>query len=123
MWKTEFSVRRLAGGVGQIRSEGQNKKALIAGLALIVAVVFAEYVWSMSAVELAVREVKKLSPREARELLGWLNARRANETLARRRSRTSGRKMKVRQSMKKLKAWQNSIRFTTDWEPPRMPDA
>jgi hypothetical protein len=24
--------------------------------------------------------------------------------------------------MQKLKAWQDSIRFTTDWQPPRMPD-
>jgi hypothetical protein len=28
----------------------------------------------------------------------------------------------ARQRMKKLKAWQDSVRLTTDWEPPRMPD-
>jgi hypothetical protein len=37
-------------------------------------------------------------------------------------ARTSRRKTTARRSMQKLKAWQNSIRFTTDWQPPRMPD-
>jgi hypothetical protein len=32
----------------------------------------------MSAVEVAVKKVKKLSDRQARELLGWLDARQAN---------------------------------------------
>jgi len=76
----------------------------------------------MSTVELAVRKVKKLSGRQARELLGWLNARHAQETPRRKPARGLRRKARVRRSMRALKAWQDSIRFTTDWEPPRMPD-
>ena len=34
----------------------------------------------MTAVELAVRKVKKLSAHQAKELLGWLTARQSNET-------------------------------------------
>lgn len=74
----------------------------------------------MSTIELAVRKVKKLSARQARELLGWLTARQPNGTAQ--PSRESRRKTTARRSMKKLKAWQNSVRFTTDWQPPRMPD-
>jgi hypothetical protein len=51
----------------------------------------------MSAVELTMREVKKLS-------VAWQ------------------RKARIRRSMQKLKTWQDSVRFTTDWQPPRMPD-
>jgi hypothetical protein len=76
----------------------------------------------MSAVELAVRKVKKLSARQAQELLGWLDARQPNGTAVKLPPRTARRKAKIRQSMKKLKAWQDSVRFTTDWQPPRMPD-
>jgi hypothetical protein len=77
----------------------------------------------MSAVELAVRKVKKLSAPQARELLGWLDARQANGTaVKKRRSQPWWRKGTARQRMKKLKAWQDSVRLTTDWEPPRMPD-
>ena len=76
----------------------------------------------MSTVELAVRKVKKLSARQARELLGWLAERQSNGTSRKQPSKTSRRKPKVRRSMQKLKAWQDSIRFTTDWQPPRMPD-
>jgi hypothetical protein len=76
----------------------------------------------MSTVELAVRKVKKLSARQARELLGWLDARQANGTAPKERSRSSRPKGAVRRSMQKLKAWQDSVRGTTDWEPPRMPD-
>jgi hypothetical protein len=74
----------------------------------------------MSSVELAVKKVKKLSSSQATELLGWLAARQPNST--RRLSKTARRKSAVRSSMKKLKTWQDSVRFTTDWEPPRMPD-
>jgi len=74
----------------------------------------------MSTIELAVRKVKKLSAREAKELLGWLTARQPNGTAQ--QSRESRRKTTARRSMKKLKAWQDSVRFTTDWQPPRMPD-
>jgi hypothetical protein len=77
-------------------------------------------VTSMSAVELAVRKVKKLSARQARELLGWLTARQRNG--AKQTSRTSRRKTTARRSMQKLKAWQDSVRGTTNWTPPRMPD-
>ena len=76
----------------------------------------------MSTVELAVSKVKKLSDRQARELLGWLAERPSNGTPRKQPFRTPRRKAKTRRSMRKLKAWQDSIRFTTDWEPPRMPD-
>jgi hypothetical protein len=76
----------------------------------------------MSAVELAVRKVKKLSAHQARELLGWLTARQPNGTSLKQSARTSRRKTTARRSMQKLKAWQESVRGTTDWQPPRMPD-
>lgn len=76
----------------------------------------------MSTVELALRKVKKLSDHQARELLGWLSKRKSNETSLKQPSRTSRHKPKDRPSMQKLKAWQDSVRFTTDWQPPRMPD-
>jgi hypothetical protein len=75
----------------------------------------------MSAVELAVKKVKKLSARQARELLGWLTTRQPKGT-ALKQSRTLRRKATARRSMQKLKAWQDSVRGTTDWTPPRMPD-
>jgi len=76
----------------------------------------------MSAVELAVNRVKKLSASQARELLGWLDGRKASGTVAKRRSQPWWRKGTPQQRMKKLKAWEDSVRLTTDWEPPRMPD-
>jgi hypothetical protein len=76
----------------------------------------------MSTVELAVKKVKELSVPQARELLGWLEARQCNGTAAKRRPRPRWRKGTARQRMKKLKAWHDSVRGTTDWEPPRMPD-
>ncbi len=76
----------------------------------------------MSAVELAVKKVKKLSAKQARELLGWLNTHQPNGPALKKPTRKPRRKAAVLRSMKKLKAWQDSIRFTTDWEPPRMPD-
>lgn len=79
-------------------------------------------VYGMSAVELAVKKVKKLSASQARELLGWLDKQQANGTTAKRRRRPWWRQGTPRQRMKKLKAWQDSVRLTTDWEPPRMPD-
>jgi len=83
---------------------------------------FPANVSSMSAVELAVRKVKELSARQARELLGWLAARQPNGTSLKQPARTSRRKTTARRSMQKLKAWQESVRGTTDWQPPRMPD-
>jgi hypothetical protein len=76
----------------------------------------------MSTVELAVRKVKKLSAHEAKELLGWLTARQPNGTSLKQPARSSRRNTTARRSMQRLKAWQDSIRFTTDWQPPRMPD-
>jgi hypothetical protein len=76
----------------------------------------------MSAVELAVQKVKKLSAPQARELLGWLDTHQANGKPAKRRRQPWWRRGTARQRMKKLKAWEDSVRLTTDWEPPRMPD-
>jgi hypothetical protein len=77
----------------------------------------------MRAVELAVKKVKKLSAPQARELLGWLDKQQANgKAVKKRRSKPWWRKGTARQRMKKLKAWEDSVRLTTDWEPPRMPD-
>lgn len=77
----------------------------------------------MSAVELAVQKVKKLSAPQARELLGWLDKRQTNGTaVKKRRSQPWWRKGTARQRMKKLRAWEDSVRGTTDWEIPRMPD-
>ena len=76
----------------------------------------------MSAVELAVSKVKKLSDREARELLAWLSTRPPKGTVVKPASRPARRKTTARQRMKKLMAWNDSVRLTTDWEPPRMPD-
>lgn len=81
---------------------------------------FLANVSSMSTVELAVRKVKKLSARQAKELLGWLTARQPNGT--KQPPRPSRRKASARRAMQKLKAWQDSVRGTTDWQPPRMPD-
>jgi hypothetical protein len=76
----------------------------------------------MSAVEIAVKKVKKLSARQARELLGWLDKHQANGKLAKRRRQPWWRRGTARQRIKKLKAWHDSVRGATDWEPPRMPD-
>ena len=76
----------------------------------------------MSTVELAVKKVRKLSAPQAQELLGWLDARQANGAAVKRRRKPWWRTGTARQRMKKLKAWQDSVRLTTDWEPPRMPD-
>src|SRR5437762_7192532 len=76
----------------------------------------------MSAVEIALRKVRKLSARQARELLSWLDARQANGTTLNRPPRKSRRNSTARLSMQRLKAWHNSVRGTTDWQPPRMPD-
>jgi hypothetical protein len=83
---------------------------------------FPANVSSMSTVELAVRKVKKLSVGQARELLGWLTARQPSGAALKPPTRASRRKTTARRSMQKLKAWQDSVRGTTDWQPPRMPD-
>jgi len=83
---------------------------------------FVAKVSRMSTVELAVRKVKKLSSRQARELLGWLAERQPNGVSHKQPARSSHGKRKIHPAMKKLKAWEDSIRGTTDWEFPRMPD-
>jgi hypothetical protein len=77
---------------------------------------------SMSAVEIAVSKVRKMSAQEARELLAWLAARPSPGVTVKPNSRGARRKTTARQRMKKLKAWHDSVRGMTDWEPPRMPD-
>lgn len=100
-------------GVTGVRGEGKRgllRTGILANVLL------------MSTVELAVKEVKKLSANQARELLVWLSTRQANGTSLKRSLRRTRGKGAARRSMQKLKAWQNSIRFATDWEPARMPD-
>ncbi len=76
----------------------------------------------MSAVELAVKKVRKLSAPQARELLGWLDKRQANGKPTKRRRQPWWRRGTPRQRMKALRAWEDSVRGTTNWEIPRMPD-
>jgi hypothetical protein len=77
----------------------------------------------MSAVELAVKKVKKLSAPQARELLGWLDGRKTNGTAVKKRRRLPWwRTGTARQRKEKLKAWHDSVRGTTDWEIPRASD-
>jgi hypothetical protein len=75
----------------------------------------------MSAVELAMKKVKALSDSQARSLLGWLAKQEARPRSAKKTAPVR-RKPRRRQTIKELKAWHDSIRGTTDWEPPRMPD-
>ena len=76
----------------------------------------------MSAVETAVKKVKGLSEKRAKALLGWLSEHESAARRVRRSSPASPRKRQARRSMRSLMAWYDSIRGTTDWEPPRMPD-
>lgn len=76
----------------------------------------------MSAVQTAVKKVKGLSEKRAEALLGWLSEQECATRRVRRSSPATPRKRKARQSMRSLMAWYDSIRGTTDWEPPRMPD-
>lgn len=76
----------------------------------------------MSAVETAVKKVQVLSERRAKALLGWLSEQESATRPVRRSSPPTPRKRKARRSMRSLMAWYDSIRGTTDWEPPRMPD-
>jgi hypothetical protein len=76
----------------------------------------------MSTVELAVKRVRKLSAPQARQVLGWLDRRQAKLTVAKKRRQPWWRKGTARQRKQKLKAWHDSVRGTTDWEIPRMPD-
>jgi len=72
----------------------------------------------VSAVELAIRKVKGLSPKQAKELLGWLSAHQVASPRVRKPTRRKARP----QSMRRVMAWYDSIRGTTDWAPPRMPN-
>ena len=76
----------------------------------------------MSAVELVVDKVKKLAPGEARALLAWLAARQSEGRAPKPSAPPRRTNTTARQRMKKLQAWHESVRGTTDWEPPRMPD-
>jgi len=75
----------------------------------------------MSTVEAAVRKVKGLSETQAKALLDLLATRPAllGKPLTRHRK---SRKTKRRVTMGRIIHWYDSIRGTTDWEPPRMPD-
>ena len=75
----------------------------------------------MSAVELAVKKVQSLSETEAAALLDWL-AQQKPRPRATKPPAKPHRKPKRKQTIVELKAWYDSIRRTTDWEPPRMPD-
>ena len=76
----------------------------------------------MSAVETAVKKVKGLSEKRAKALLGWLAEQESKPRSPRRSATPARRKPKARQSMRELMRWYDSIRGSTDWEPPRMPD-
>lgn len=76
----------------------------------------------MNAVETAVKKVKRLSEKRAKALLGWLSKNESAPRRVRSSTSTSPRKRQTRRSMRSLMAWYDSIRGTTDWEPPRMPD-
>lgn len=76
----------------------------------------------MSAVELAVKKVRKLSAGQARELLGWLEKQQMHKKSGKRRHESWWRKGTARDRKGKLKNWEDSVRGTTDWELPRMPD-
>lgn len=81
-----------------------------------------DYAAYVSVIELAVKQVKKLSPSQAQELLIWLGTRPLTGAPTRPTRRGAHRKRASRPSMKKIKSWYDSIRFTTNWAPPRMPD-
>lgn len=76
----------------------------------------------MSTVQLAVKKVKGLSDSQAQALLDWLAEQPASPRAVKRKGASTRRKPKRKQTMKELMAWYDSIRRTTDWEPPRMPD-
>lgn len=73
----------------------------------------------MSTVQLAVKKVKGLSDHQAQALLDWLAK---QEPRPRAVKKPATRRRKRKQTMADLMAWYDSIRLTTDWEPPRMPD-
>jgi hypothetical protein len=76
----------------------------------------------VSAVESAIEKVRALSTREARELLTWLEAKSANDANRRKSGGRGGAKRIRRHSTKQLLKWYDSVRLTTDWEPPKMPN-
>lgn len=75
----------------------------------------------MSTVQLAVKKVKSMSDGQAQALLDWL-AQQESRVPVSQPATAPRRKRKRKQTMADLMAWQDSIRGTTDWEPPRMPD-
>jgi hypothetical protein len=76
---------------------------------------------SMSTVEIAIKKVRKLSPRQARALLGWLDKHQAggNSSTG---SRRAPRQLGLARRKQAFKEWQESVRGKTNWEPPRMPN-
>ena len=72
----------------------------------------------MSAVELAVNKVKRLSQTEAQQLLAWLSSRPSAAPVAAKKGAGITRSI----SRPNLKAWRKSVQLKTDWEPQRMPD-
>lgn len=75
----------------------------------------------MSNVQLAVKKVKGLSDTQARALLDWLAQQEPSPRAAKPAAKTQ-RKRKRKPTMADVMAWYDSIRGTTDWEPPRMPN-
>jgi cytochrome c553 len=75
----------------------------------------------MSTVQLAVKKVKGLSDNQAQALLDWLSQQESRPR-ATKKTAPPRRKQKRKQTMADLMAWYDSIRGTTDWEPPRMPN-
>lgn len=75
----------------------------------------------MSTVQLAVKKVKGLSDSQAQALLDWLSQQ-GSRPRAVKKAAAPRRKRKRKQTMADLMAWYDSIRGTTDWEPPRMPN-
>jgi len=88
---------------------------------MLIQAIILSRVLVMSTVEIAVRKVRKLSPRQARELLNWLDKHRAGGKLSAALRRGS-RRTALSQRKRHFKEWQDSVRGTTDWEPPRMPN-
>jgi len=68
---------------------------------------------------MAIREVKRLSPKQAKKLLAWIEQLQGTPAI---RARAPRRKRASARTTQQLMAWYDSVRGTTDWEIPRMPD-
>jgi hypothetical protein len=75
-------------------------------------------------------ERRRISGKKGQEAIGWPGERVAGlareatdaKKVAKRRHQSWWRKGTARQRMERLNNWENSVRGTTNWEPPRMPD-